>query len=115
MADSIRPRIKGTSGSPAFYQVGRPPIDNSDRDALGVIYPLFFLGSVIIAVALYTIRAKQQGVVTGPGLIVNEDVAASFELLPNLVQRISQLEAGTFDPQGQPIYPSAPGAPLSGY
>lgn len=100
MADSIRPAIKRAPSSATFYKVRFPSRVNSDSDALGVIYPLFFLGCVIIAVAIFLIRSKQTGAINAPGLLVEQDPVAALELLPNITQRINQQAAGTYDPSG---------------
>src|SRR5690348_6275663 len=99
MADSIRPVIKRAPSSSAFYQVRGAEGSNSNSNALGVIYPLFFLGAVIISVVLFYIRKKDAfKSFYGPGLEVHQDVSAPIEQIPNVTQRLNQQAAGSYDP-----------------
>lgn len=102
MADSIRPAIKRAPSSPTFYEIRRPEGTNSHSNALGLNYPLFLIGAVIISVILLFIRNNHSKFKSfyGPGLEVSQDVSSPIEQIPNITQRLNQQAAGSYDPAG---------------
>jgi hypothetical protein len=88
MANASGTDIKRAPPSTAFYQVRRPTESNSNNGSLGINYPLFFVGSVIIAVIIFAIRDKQRNVVSGIGLIVTPDPNSEVYQILNLTESI---------------------------
>jgi hypothetical protein len=109
MADSFKPRVKRATSTSAIYQVRWPEGSNSNRNALGVNYPLFFLGSVIIAGVIFFIRSKQGNFIYGPGKIIIPNPFPDIPYIQNLTQQARQQAAGTYQPdQVDRYYPTTP-------
>jgi hypothetical protein len=94
MASSIRPRLRGKASDPSVYQIAEPRFNNSNTTPV-VNYPLFFLGSVIIAVIIFFIRKRDVGS-TEPGLVLETSPAADTGNVENLTTEINMLVAGTY-------------------
>lgn len=108
MADSYRPNIKRAKSNSTFYEVRGAEGGNSDPNALGVIYPLFFLGALIVALFIFVIRGKES--VVGP--VTVQDPESAIHLVPNITQRVEQQTEGTYNPYGSamttaPLYSGA--------
>ena len=98
MANPGRPIISRAPSSPTFYQVRGTPSDNSHSNSVGVIYPLFFVGAVIIAMVLFYVRGNQaQGI---QQLVVTPDYNAVLDLIPNTTQRLLAQASGSYTPSG---------------
>lgn len=61
---------------------------------MGIIYPIFFLATVIIAVGLFYYRSKQAHGVQQ--LVVYPDYHAVVDLVPNVTQQLLQQASGTY-------------------
>lgn len=65
---------------------------------MGVIYPIFFLACVVIAIAVYYVRSK--GAHGVQQLTVFPDYNAVVDLVPNVTQQLLQQASGTYTPKG---------------
>ena len=98
MANPGRPRIYRAPSSATFYEVRGTESDNSHTSPVGVIYPIFFLACVIIAIGLFWIRGNQAHGVQQ--LVVTPDQNAILDLVPNVTQRLLQQANGSYTPKG---------------
>lgn|SRR5574337_1255533 len=101
MADSQRPAItRIESGNQStFYQVRRTAKEyNSNVSSVASIDPLFFiLGTVIIAVIIFFIRAHDATIISEkPGLVTYQSVQPALAGIENITQEINQVAAGTY-------------------
>lgn len=98
MANPGRPRIARAPSSTTFYQVRGTPSDDSHANSVGVIYPIFFVGCVVIALAVFYVRMNSaQGV---QQLVVTPDYNAVLDLVPNVTQRLLHQASGSYTPKG---------------
>lgn len=99
MANPGRPRIYRAPRSTTFYEIRGTESNDSHTSPVGVIYPIFFLATVIIAVALYWYRGQHSahGI---QQLIVTPDYNAAVELVPNITQRLLAQASGSYSPKG---------------
>lgn len=103
MADSFRPRITRASRSTAIYKVRFPESGNSNSNALGVNYPLFFLGAVIISVIIFYLRSVPHSkVVVGSGLIAYPNPLNSVYAIENTTARVEKQATGEYLPVSSP-------------
>jgi hypothetical protein len=107
MASSIRPRLGGKTGDPTVYQIARPRFsDGSGSSSVlsNISYPLFFLGSVGVAIAIFLIRRHDLAIgSTKPVLVLETSPAADTNNVVNLTQEIKGITAGSFTPQGSAL------------
>ena len=100
MANSIRPRVGGTASGSTVYQIAGPRFNNNSRSSSVVNYPLFFVGTVVVAVVIFFIRKKDLEGSTAPGLILTVTPAADANNVDNLTNEITQMAAGSYTPYG---------------
>lgn len=108
MANSLGPNIKRTTSKSTFYEVRGTASNNSNRNAVGLNYPLFILGILITALVIYILRARK--LVEG-GLVTIPE-ALQIEQVPNITQRLIAQSEGIYEPQGSAMssnsYPGVP-------
>jgi hypothetical protein len=104
MADSIRPRLGGKTSNSAVYQIARPRFDNgSDSSSVlsSISYPLFFIGTVVVAGVLFLIRKHDLAVgTTSPALILTTTPASDTANVVNLTNEINMEVSKTYTPYG---------------
>jgi hypothetical protein len=88
MANPSGTNFKRAPSSTTFYQIRGAALRNSRSDALGLNGPLFFIGSVIIAVIIFAIREHNRSITTGIGLVVTNDPNSEVSNIENLTQSI---------------------------
>lgn len=99
MANPGRPRIVRAQSSTTFYEVRGTPSDNSHTSPVGVIYPIFFMGCVAIAILLLYVRNQNapHGI---QQVVVTPDYNAALDLVPNITQRLLSQASGAYTPKG---------------
>jgi hypothetical protein len=104
MASSIRPRLGGKTSNTAVYQIARPRLDsNSGSSSVlsNISYPLFFLGTIVVAGVIFFIRKRDLATgSTAPALILNTTPASDTANVVNLTNEIKMETAGTYTPFG---------------
>lgn len=101
MANPGRPRvIRATSGS-TFYQIRGPESSNSNSSSLGVIYPVFFLASITIAIILYITRERTRNDASpsGIGLFLKPEPLSDISNIQNLTNQVDAMASGLYRPQ----------------
>jgi hypothetical protein len=103
MAESIRPRVGGKAGGSAVYQIARPRLvnNNGSSSVLNLNYPLFFIGTVVIAVVIIVIRKRDLAIgSSAPALVLNTTPASDAANVQNLANQVVQMNAGSYTPYG---------------
>ena len=104
MASAIRPRVGSKTSNAAIFEIARPRFSNDTRSSSLVNYPLFFIGTVGIAVAIFFIRKRDlaQGS-TAPGVVLNATPVSDTSNVINLTSEVNQMINGTFVPVGSAL------------
>jgi hypothetical protein len=104
MANAIRPRVGSKTSSTAIFEIARPRFSNDTRSSSLVNYPLFFIGTVVVALAIYFIRKRDLGIgSTAPGVILNATPVSDTSNVINLTSEVNQMINGRFTPVGSAI------------
>lgn len=86
MANSYRPKFKGTATTPTFYKDRQSvqSASNSDSDAVGSL-ALASLFAVAIGVAFIYFKRNEQQVTTQPQAVVVPDYTADIPQVQNMI------------------------------
>jgi hypothetical protein len=102
MAKSFGPRVGGKTSGSTFYQIaGIGNERNSSSSSLGQLnYPLFFLGTIGIAIIVFFIRQHNLEGSTSPGVVLQATPASDTANVANLTNEINMMNTGAYNPYG---------------